>query len=138
MLLAMAPALLVAGVDIQLKARAALAAPVDQGPRAAAQATAVAVVVVLDIGPTPRCMAARAAVRFIQAITFILEAAAAAAVQIPPTLPVMAAAVAVTAVAAAAGALAAMALTELSVYNTQWLLGAACTGFLPNQKNSPM
>jgi hypothetical protein len=138
MLLAMAPALLVAGVDIQLKARAALAAPVDQGPRAAAQATAVVVVVVLDIGPAPFCKVARAAVRFIQAGTFILAAAAAAAVQIPPPLAVKAESAAVTAEAAAVVATAALALAELSVYNTQWLLGAACTGFLPNQKNSPM
>jgi hypothetical protein len=51
MLLAMPPALLVAGVDIQLKARAALAAPVLHRP--AAQDCTVVVVVVLDIGPTP-------------------------------------------------------------------------------------
>jgi hypothetical protein len=67
-----------------------------------------------------------------------LAAAAVAAVQIPPTLAVSVAAAAVMAAAVAVVIQAALALAELSVYNTQWLLGAACTGFLPNQKNSPM
>jgi hypothetical protein len=83
-------------------------------------------------------MAAQAAVCFIQAGTFFLAAAAAAEVLIPATLAVLAEAVAVMAARAAVAVAAALPLAELSVYNTQWLLGAACTGFLPNQKNSPM